>query len=134
MSKKKSLAPPTTLPPLSATQERLTARFTSGFAEEDVSTEVPTAPRLPAAWLDRLLDVAVQLPVREGEAAVVTVIVDVVAELLQPAAIGVCFVDGTDDQKIIRRGGRSQARVDPTRLFPAYLHEVVVELPDLAGS
>ncbi len=141
MSKKKSLAPPTTSPPLSATQERLSARSLSaaptrisGFGEEDISAEVALVPQLPAAWLDRLLDVAVQLPVREGETAVVQVVVDLIAELLDSAAVGVCFVDGSDDQKIVRRGGRADAGVDPTRLFPGYAHEVVVELPELAGS
>lgn len=141
MSKKKSLAPPTTSPPLSATQERLSSRSLSapptrisGFGDEDISAEVALTPHLPGAWLDRLLDISVQLPVRDGETAVVQVVVDLIAELLHPAAVGVCFVDGRDDQKVVRRGERAAAGVDPTRLFPGYLHEVVVELPELAGS
>ena len=134
MSKKKSLAPPTTLPPLSATQHTQQRLSSLVFGEEDISAEVSTTPQLPAAWLDRLLDVAVQLPVAEGEAAVVSVVVDVVAELLRPAAIGVCFVDGSNTQRVIVRGGRQDSSVDPTRIFPGYSHEIIFELPELAGS
>ncbi|MGH7328272.1 MAG: histidine kinase dimerization/phospho-acceptor domain-containing protein, partial [Polyangiaceae bacterium] len=139
---------PVTAPPLSATHEREIAQdpaksASSGapkrlsaviFGDEDVSAEVARAPELPASWLDRLLDVTVQLPVREGESEVVAVVLDVVAELLAPAAVGVCFVDGRDQQRILRRGVRNEQGVDPTRLFPGYAHEVILELPELAGS
>ena len=141
-------ARPVTAPPLSATHEREIVQdpakaVSSGapqrlsaviFGDEDISAEVPRAPELPASWLDRLLDVTVQLPVRDGEAEVVGVVLDVVAELLAPAAVGVCFVDGRDQQRILRRGMRAEQSVDPTRLFPGYAHEVILELPELAGS
>ena len=135
---------PVTAPPLSATHEREVAqRLSSGapkrlsaviFGEEEISAEIARAPELPASWLDRLLDVSVQLPVREGESEVVGVVLDVVAELLSPAAVGACFVDGRDQQRILRRGVRTEQGVDPTRLFPGYAHEVILELPELAGS
>lgn len=135
---------PVTAPPLSATHEReIAQKISSGapqrlsaviFGDEDVSAEIARAPELPAPWLDRLLDVSVQLPVKEGESEVVGVVLDVVAELLTPAAVGVCFVDSRDQQKILRRGVRTEQSVDPTRLFPGYAHEVILELPELAGS
>ena len=137
-------AAPVTAPPLSATHEReIAQKISSGapqrlsaviFGDEDVSAEIARAPELPPSWLDRLLDVSVQLPVKEGESEVVGVVLDVVAELLAPAAVGVCFVDSRDQQRILRRGVRTEQSVDPTRLFPGYAHEVILELPELAGS
>lgn len=143
-------AAPMTSPPLSATQERAVVKPSQQpntissnapqrlsavvFGDEDVSAEVPRPPQLPPQWLDRLLDVAVQLPVQEGETEVVRIVVDLVAELLAPAAIGVCFVDGHDTQRVIRHGARVNEGTDPTRLFPGFAHEVIVDLPDFPGT
>lgn len=140
------VAPSMTTPPLSATHEREVAyphsptipspkRLSSVvFGDEDVSAEIPRAPELPSAWLDRLLQLATTLPVRDGEVEVVGVVLDVTAELLDGAAVGVCFVDADNTQRIVRRADRGSHSVDPTRLFPGYSHEVVLELPELAGS
>ena len=135
-----------TTPPLSATHEREVAQPHSPtipspkrlssvvFGDEDVSAEVARVPDLPSSWLDRLLQLSTTLPVREGEVEVVGVVLDVTAELLDGAAIGVCFVDADRQQQIVRRADRGSHSVDPTRLFPGYSHEVVLELPELAGS
>ncbi len=47
---------------------------------------------LPAAWLDRLLTLSLELPLCEGEHAVVVAMVDALAAILPDHALGACFV------------------------------------------
>jgi two-component system, NtrC family, sensor kinase len=95
---------------------------------------------VPAAWLDRLLAAAIDLPVTSGERAVLTSVVEAVAAILPDYAVGACFVPATssaprqrDQQVLVKRlpeGVReSSAGVDPTRLFPSLAHEHVAPLP-----
>lgn len=98
---------------------------------------------VPAAWLDRLLAAAIDLPVTSGDRAVVTAVVDAVGGILPDYAVGACFVPAASstprDQVLVKRlpeGVReSSAGVDPTRLFASLAHEHVAPLPgSVTGS
>lgn len=92
---------------------------------------------VPAAWLDRLLAAAVDLPLSSGERAVVTAVVEAVAAILPGYAVGACFVPAgastPRDQVLVRRlpegTQEASAGVDPARLFPMIAHEHVAPLP-----
>lgn len=101
---------------------------------------------VPAAWMERLLALGSELPVERGDDAVVRAMIDALSEMLPRCGVGACFVSGGPEtntpevrQQVIRRhpahdDGRDRG-VDPTRLFPGYAHEIVVEIPgDAAGS
>lgn len=85
------------------------------------------------AWLDHLLLATCEMPVREGEAAVVECLVRACGEILGQAAVGACFAlpalpgDEVGEQRIFKcLPPGEEARgvgVDPTRLFPGYAHE-----------
>jgi two-component system NtrC family sensor kinase len=112
---------------------------TSLLKQEPSSQRSRVPDVVPAAWLDRLLAAAVDLPVTSGERAVVTALVDALAAILPDYAVGACFVpDGSStprlgEQVLVKRlpeGVReSAAGVDPTRLFPTVTHEHVARLP-----
>jgi len=105
---------------------------------QEPSSQWPRVPDVvPAAWLDRLLAAAVDLPLASGERAVVTAVVEALAAILPGYAVGACFVPvgaaTPRDQVLVRRlpeGIReSAAGVDPARLFPLVAHEHVSPLP-----
>ena len=105
----------------------------------DTAPALETAARarlpgeVPAPWLDRLLAAVLDLPLADGQAAVVTALLDAVAAILPGHAVGACFVP--------EPGGRVQGQVvltrlpaevvtaaagaDPTRVFPGLRHEHV---------
>jgi signal transduction histidine kinase len=108
------------------------------LANGERSSQRPRVPDVvPAAWLDRLLAAAVDLPLASGERAVVTAVVEAVAAILPGYAVGACFVpvgvSTPRDQGFVKRlpeGMReSSAGVDPARLFPVLAHEYVSSLP-----
>ena len=110
----------------------------TSLIHQEPSSQWPRVPDVvPAAWLDRLLAAAVDLPLASGERAVVTAIVEAVAAILPGYAVGACFVPvgaaTPRDQVLVRRlpeGIReSSAGVDPARLFPVLAHEHVSPLP-----
>jgi len=105
---------------------------------QESSSQWPRVPDVvPAAWLDRLLAAAVDLPLASGERAVVAAVVDAVAAILPGYAVGACFVPAgastPRDQLLVKRlpeGMREvSAGVDPARLFPVLAHEHVSPLP-----
>jgi len=100
---------------------------------------------VPAAWLDILLVATTELPVQEGEEAVAQAIVQAVAQIAPDAGVGVCLVAppdsrsrvseltlGTGQQRVFRYTPLGQelrtSGVDPTRLFPGFAHEKVIEV------
>jgi len=110
----------------------------TSLIHQEPSSQWPRVPDVvPAAWLDRLLAAAVDLPLASGERAVVTAVVEAVAAILPGYAVGACFVPvgaaTPRDQVLVRRlpeGIReSSAGVDPARLFPVLAHEHVSPLP-----
>ena len=104
---------------------------THGSAEH---TKVPEL--VPAAWLDRLLVTAVDLPVASGERAVVEAMVDALSGILPEYAFGACFApepgSGSRDRVVVKKlpegAPEPPGRVDPARLFPGMSHEHVAPL------
>ncbi len=98
-----------------------------------VSSEVRLAHSVPAAWLDRLLAFAVDLPVADGEDAVVSTLVQTLAAIFGEVAVGVSYPDGTDEQRIFRvfpLGQEVRGKgMTPSRLFPGYPFERAFDIP-----
>jgi signal transduction histidine kinase len=106
----------------------------------DAAPTLDTAQRarapgeVPAAWLDRLLAAVIDLPLVDGEVAVVKALVDAVAEILPDHAVGACFVPeprtSSPGQLVVRRlpegTDAAPAGVDPTRVFPGFAHEQIL--------
>ncbi len=134
-----------TAPPTSATHER-PSQVVLNDVDSHLESHDPTASlgvgssapaEVPASWLDRLLTLTWELPVHEGEEAVVRAVVDAVSELLPTCGVGASFVGPGNRQQVIRKHPVDGVRagVDPTRLFPGYEHEMILEVPgDTGGS
>jgi two-component system, NtrC family, sensor kinase len=92
---------------------------------------------VPAGWLDRLLVAVLDLPLLNGERALVEAAVDAVAAIVPECAVGVCLVpqpgSGVREQIVVRRlpAGAIEvpAGVNPTRIFPAFAHEYAIPIP-----
>jgi two-component system, NtrC family, sensor kinase len=97
------------------------------------------------AWLDRLVVAACELPVGEGEAAVVAFLVRALGEIFPAYGVGACFVPvpaststpeigkPVEQQlfKYIPEGEEGRGvGMDPTRLFPGYRYERVLDVED----
>ena len=101
---------------------------------------------VPGTWLDRLLVATIDLPVSDGEEAVVLAMLRALAEILPACGVGACLVSAapgtgtglTGERKSSRDLGVSEQKVykvtptgedhravgmDPTRLFPGYAFE-----------
>jgi two-component system, NtrC family, sensor kinase len=97
---------------------------------------------VPAGWIDRLLVVALDLPIFEGERALVDAMVEAIAGILPAYAVGACLVgpsgSGEASQVLMRRlpAGSVDAPtgVDPTRIFAGFTHEYVVPIPGRAAG
>jgi two-component system, NtrC family, sensor kinase len=101
------------------------------------------AADVASAWLDRLLIAAVELPITHGEAAVVEFLVRALGEIFPDAGVGACYVPPPSsshdlaapaEQQIFKyvpegEEGRGDGR-DPTRLFPGYAYERVLDVDD----
>ena len=127
---------PTGIPPEGReSQERVS------ISSHPRSGEAVTGPRaassnvieLPLPWLERLLILWSELPVSDGDRAVTKAVVDAVGAMIPDCAVGACLVpaDGAP-QEVIRApdptiDGRG-AGADPTRIFPAFTFERVVEI------
>ncbi|WP_394837059.1 ATP-binding protein [Pendulispora rubella] len=98
------------------------------------------------AAFDLLIQLACDLPVADGDEAVVRAMVNGLAEILPMCGVGVCFVENPVMVKVLGAamqardmrqriilhhgpGEHAHDRVDPTRLFPDYPSEVIVEIP-----
>ena len=95
---------------------------------------------VPSLWLDRLLVASTELPVGDGEDAVIDAFMNALAGILPTYAVGACFVASGEDagQRVIRHvptTDDSRANfVDPTRLFPTLSHERVFDLVGAASG
>jgi len=99
-----------------------------------------------AAYIDRLLVATVDLPIARGPSAVVEYLVRALGEIFPDFGIGACFVpppaSTTDvnrvatpiEQQIYKytpEGDEARGQgVDPTRLFPGFAHERVLDVDD----
>ncbi len=100
--------------------------------------------QVEAAWLDRLVVAACEMPVASGEAAVVEFLVRALGEIFPDCGVGACFVPApvsvsTPDAfpteqrlfKYVPEGEEGRAvGMDPTRLFPGYQFERVVDVEE----
>jgi signal transduction histidine kinase len=94
---------------------------------------------VPAAWLDRLLVAATELPAIAGDRAIVEAMVDALAGILPEHAVGACFAPeqgGVRRERIVvKRFPEGMAETaggaNPARLFASAAHERVVPV---AGS
>lgn len=101
-----------------------------------------------AAWLDRLVVAVCEMPVASGEAAVVEFLVRALSEIFPDCGVGACFVPApiststpnlppTEQHlfKYVPEGKESRAEgMDPTRLFPGYRFERVLEVSSRSKS
>lgn len=93
---------------------------------------------VPAHKVDRLLVAICELPVADGERAVVEAMCAALADVFPGAGVGICVASADEGgQLIVRRAApgfeEPQGARDPSRLFPFYATERVEAL-DEAGS
>lgn len=121
--------------------ERVTVSSVPISRESRVSTRVL---EVDPAYIDRLLVAAVDLPIARGEAAVVEFLVRALGEIFPDHGVGACFVPPPRSSRDARPSPVEQqlfkyvpegeeARglgMDPTRLFPGFAHERVLDVDD----
>lgn len=125
------------VPPDTDSQGRVTVSSVPVSREARVSQSRMVG--VEASWLDRLLLASCQLPISEGEVAVVEHMVRALGEILPDCAVGACLVPAPVSSAQV--GGPIEQRVfkslpygeehregppDPTRLFSGYAHERVI--------
>ena len=129
-------------------RERVTVSSVPISRESVVST---TTVDVEAAWLDRLVVAACEMPVGEGETAVVQFMVRSLGEIFPDCGVGACLVpplpEAPPSSSSDLRGPRSAGPVeqqlfkytpdgeerrgvgmDPTRLFPGFRYERVLDV------
>jgi len=99
-----------------------------------------------AAWLDRLVVAACEMPVASGQAAVVEFLVRALSEIFPDCGVGACFVPAEvhisgvvpAEQRLFKyipEGEEARAvGMDPTRLFPGFRYERVLDVEEEGGS
>lgn len=131
-------APRTPDPP--PTQERVTVSSVPRSRESRVALSL----QVEAAWLDRLVVAVCEMPVSAGEAAVVEYLVRALSEIFPACGVGACFVpfplstsapsvEPAEQRlfKYVPDGEEARAvGMDPTRLFPGYQYERVLDVEE----
>ncbi|WP_394822716.1 sensor histidine kinase [Pendulispora albinea] len=143
---------PLSAPPHSDVQRTSDVVFTDREADPSSRTRAHGEdPRDLESAYDHLIRLGCELPVGDGDDAVVRAMVNGLAEILPTCGVGICFVTNPvvvhllgatghtahARQKIVLHhppGDHSHDRMDPTRLFPDYASEVVVEVPGDANG
>ena len=138
----------TTGVPASEGSERVTVSSVPISRESVVS--VNSAVDVEAAWLDRLVVAACEMPVAEGETAIVQFMVRSLGEIFPSCGVGACLVPPAPDApvsspdmrpapipveqqlfKYIPEGEeRRGVGMDPTRLFPGFAYERVLNVDE----
>jgi len=110
-----------------------------------ISRQALVAPRpdVAGAWLDRLLVAAIEMPVAEGESASAEFMVRALGEIFPACGIGACLVPSPSsastpdlrnpvEQQLFKYVPVGEEHrgvgMDPTRLFPGFVHERVIEV------
>ncbi len=109
-----------------------------------ISREALVAVRsldVESAWLDRLLVAACEMPVAQGEVAVVEFLVRALGEIFPACGVGACLVpipssssspDLPAEQQLFKYVPPGEEHrgvgMDPTRLFPGYRFERVLDV------
>lgn len=136
-----------TTPPVSEASERVTVSSVPISRESLVS--VSGAVDVEAAWLDRLVVAACEMPVSDGESAVVEFMVRSLGEIFPDCGVGACLVPPVLDLppasspdvrlspvpveqqlfKYVPEGEEHRGvGMDPTRLFPGFAYERVLDV------
>jgi len=138
----------TTGAPSSEASERVTVSSVPISRESVVS--VNSAVDVEAAWLDRLVVAACEMPVAEGETAIVQFMVRSLGEIFPDCGVGACLVPPTPDaptsspdmrptpvpveQQLFKYVPEGEERrgvgMDPTRLFPGFAYERVLSVDE----
>ena len=131
-------------------QERVTASSVPISRESVVST---TNVDVEAAWLDRLVVAACEMPVGDGETAIVQFMVRSLGEIFPECGVGACLVppvpdappSSSRDLRVARPFGPVEQQLfrylpegeehrgegmDPTRLFPGFAYERVLDVDE----
>lgn len=144
--------------PMSDTQERVTVSSVPISRESLASVSGPVD--VEAAWLDRLVVAACEMPVAEGETAIVQFMVRSLGEIFPECGVGACLVPPVPESpasspdsrptlpaaqpgvfaqveqqlfKYVPEGEEHRGvGMDPTRLFPGFVYERVLDVD--AGS
>jgi signal transduction histidine kinase len=100
-----------------------------------------------SAWLDRLVVAACEMPVAEGEVAVVQFLVRSLGEIFPRCGVGACYVPPPASQldvslpveqqlfKYVPEGEEARGvGVDPTRLFPGFAYERVLDVENTGST
>lgn len=129
-------APPSTTAPM----ERVTVSSVPVSRESRVAE---VSLDVEAAWLDRLVVAACEMPAAAGEAAVVEFLVRALSEIFPDCGVGACFVSTATSSsappdsrppeqrlfKYVPEGENARAvGMDPTRLFPGFRYERVIDV------
>ena len=133
----------------SDSQERVTVSSVPISRESVVSSSTVD---VEAAWLDRLVVAACEMPVGEGETAVVQFMVRSLGEIFPECGVGACLVPpllpdappssasdlrtqrppGPVEQQLFKYTPEGEERrgvgMDPTRLFPGFRYERVLDV------
>jgi signal transduction histidine kinase len=138
----------TTAAPTSEASERVTVSSVPISRESVVS--VGSAVDVEAAWLDRLVVAACEMPVAEGETAIVQFMVRSLGEIFPECGVGACLVPPAPDapssspdmrpsptpveQQLFKYVPEGEERrgvgMDPTRLFPGFAYERVLNVDE----
>jgi two-component system NtrC family sensor kinase len=144
----------TTSIPVSETSDRVTVSSVPISRESVVS--MSGTVDVEAAWLDRLVVAACEMPVAEGESAIAQFMVRSLGEIFPECGVGACLVppapesapSSAPDMRIAPVPVEQQlfkyvpdgqelrgVGMDPTRLFPGFLYERVLDVSSsLPGS
>ena len=123
-------------------RERVTAVSSIPISRE--SRVTVGAVDVEPAWLDRLVVAVCEMPVASGEAAVVEFLVRQLSEIFPDHGIGACYVPSPASSstpnlrpseqrlfKYVPAGSEDRAvGMDPTRLFPGYRFERVLDVEE----
>jgi two-component system, NtrC family, sensor kinase len=136
-----SKEPPAESPDPPRTGERVTVSSVPVSHHAKVTS---LSSHVEAAWLDRLVVAACEMPVAKGEAAVVEFLVQALSEVFPHCGVGACFVPQPastsvpnlppQEQRLFKfvphgEEGRADG-MDPTRLFPGYRCERVFDVEE----
>ncbi len=143
----------TTSIPVSETTDRV--KVSSVPISRESLMSMSGAVDVEAAWLDRLVVAACEMPVAEGETAIVQFMVRSLGEIFPDCGVGACLVPPAHDpasppssspavrippapieQQLFKYVPEGEERrgvgMDPTRLFPGFAYERVLDVE--AGS
>jgi signal transduction histidine kinase len=104
-------------------------------AEEAVSSSRSVVlPDVPSRWLDRLLVASSDLPIAQGELAVVRTVLEAVAGSVAQVSLGAIIVSPAGRRVVRLQEDSSGEPSHQGRLFPDLAHERVVRVPDGSDS